>query len=65
MPNEKDSDRLRPTDEVGDEGGSPGELEVDRHTVTTGSESTSSIVPHETEEEERDRNKTRDDRPRP
>jgi len=65
MADEERRDRLRPTDEVGGEGGSPGDLDVDRQTVTTGSESTSSVVPHDVAEEERDRNKTRDDRPRP
>jgi hypothetical protein len=65
MADDKTRGRLRPTDEVGDEGGSPGDLEMDRQTVTTGSESTSSVVPHDMSEEERDRNKTRDDRPRP
>ena len=65
MANETKRDRPEPTDEVGSEGGSPGDVELDRKTVTNGRESTSSVVPHDVETEERDRNKTRDDRPSP
>jgi hypothetical protein len=61
-----DRERAGPTDEVGSEGGSPGELELNKkHVVTDGSESTSTVVPTVTEIEERDRNQTRDDRPEP
>jgi hypothetical protein len=35
--------RVDPTDEVGDEGGSTGEVELERTSVTTGSEGTSTV----------------------
>src|SRR3954469_19003432 len=37
-------EREEPTREVGDEGGSPGDLELERTTVVTGSEATSTVV---------------------
>ena len=59
-------ERTGPTDEVGSEGGTSGELELNKtHPVTRGSETTSTIVATDTEEEDRDRNRTRDDRPEP
>jgi hypothetical protein len=54
----------KPTDEVGSEGGSPGDLDLNHDEVLTGSESTQNAIPHETVTE-RDRQVTRDDRPRP
>jgi hypothetical protein len=53
-----------PTDEVGSEGGSPGDLDIDRDEVLTGSESTQNAIPEE-HVTERDRQVTRDDRPQP
>jgi hypothetical protein len=35
--------RSRPTREVGDEGGTPGDVELDRSAVTTGSEATATV----------------------
>jgi len=59
-------ERTGPTDDVGDEGGSPGEIELKRRNeVTHGSEATSTIESEPAAEEERDRQLTRDDRPRP
>ena len=59
-------ERTGPTDEVGSEGGTPGEIELNKtHSITKGSEATSTIAAAETDEEERDRNRTRDDRPEP
>jgi len=55
-----------PTDEVGSEGGSPGDIDLNkRHVVMFGSESTSTVASTVTDIEERDRNRTRDDRPEP
>jgi hypothetical protein len=55
-----------PTDEVGSEGGSPGDLALSKKDVVMhGSESTSTVAVTVTEIEERDRNRTRDDRPEP
>ncbi len=63
---EREREHAGPTDEVASEGGSPGDLELDkRHTPTRGREITSTISTTETDVEERDRNLTRDDRPRP
>ena len=64
----EDSDRERsgPTDEVGSEGGSPGDVELDTERVTTvGNEATSTITSEAREIRERDRQLTRDDRPAP
>jgi hypothetical protein len=55
----EDRQRTGPTDEVGDEGGGSGELEVERTPVMTGSESTSTAAPEATEIEERDRQHSR------
>jgi hypothetical protein len=38
-------ERARPTGEVGDEGGSPGDVELERSSVDTGSEATSTVEP--------------------
>jgi hypothetical protein len=63
---ENERERAGPTDEVGSEGGSSGDLELNRkHVVTEGSESTSTAATTITEVEERDRNQTRDDQPPP
>jgi len=64
----KDTDRERtgPTEEVASEGGSPGEIELNRkHTTMKGSESTAIVTADDELEEKRDRNLTRDDRKRP
>jgi len=61
-----DRERMGPTDEVGSEGGSPGDVDLNKtHPVTRGSEATSTVASAETDREERDRNRTRDDRPEP
>lgn len=66
MATNHDRERTGPTDEVGSEGGTPGDIDLNKkHVITGGSESTSTIGPTATEIEERDRNKTRDDRPEP
>ena len=66
MANESDRERTGPTDEVGSEGGGPGDLELDKkNVVTVGSEATSSVAGEEEEIAERDRQLTRDDRPAP
>jgi hypothetical protein len=65
MPDEE-RERTGPTEEVGSEGGSPGEIELDKiHSHLKGTEATSTVVAEDTEIVERDRNLTRDDRPRP
>jgi hypothetical protein len=56
---------MDPTDELGDEGGGTGDLEVERTTVTTGSEGTSSVVPNETDVDERQRDERGDGRDNP
>ena len=46
------------TDEVGDEGGGDGDVELDRTSVTTGSEATSTVSSSATKVEERHRDET-------
>lgn len=58
-------DRTGPTDEVGDEGGGSGDVEIDRTSITTGSEGTSSVVPKESSVEERRRDETGEGRRSP
>jgi hypothetical protein len=53
------------TDEVGDEGGGTGEVELKRTSVTTGSEATSTVVPSEPQIEERDRDESGEGRRSP
>ena len=66
MATEREREHEGPTEEVGSEGGSPGDLDVNQqHTITRGRESTSTVATTKTDVEERDRNLTRDDRPRP
>ena len=66
MNEDTDRERTGPTEEVASEGGSPGEIELNRkHTRLTGSDSTSIVAAEDELEEERDRNLTRDDRERP
>ena len=48
-----------PTEEVGDEGGGTGDLEIERTELTTGSESTSTVIAHDTQVEERRRDRDR------
>ena len=52
-------ERAKPTDEVGDEGGGPGEIELERTSILTGSESTSTAVEKETSVAEKDRQRER------
>ena len=66
MGDNSERERSGPTDEVGSEGGSPGDVELDtEHVTTVGNEATSTIAGDETEIRERDRQLTRDDRPAP
>ena len=59
-------ERSGPSDEVGSEGGSPGDLDVEREVETsTGSEKRQPVVPKKETLEERDRQLTRDGRPKP
>jgi len=52
-------ERTGPTDEVGDEGGAHGEIELERTSTLTGSEATTTAVPKETGVTEKDRQKER------
>ncbi|MCU1382337.1 MAG: hypothetical protein JWL71_1034 [Acidobacteria bacterium] len=52
-------ERSGPTDEVGGEGGGPGEIELERTSVLTGSEATTTAVPTETDVREKDRQRER------
>jgi hypothetical protein len=68
MPSEHEHDRTHsgPTDEVGSEGGSPGDIDVDRDAeILAGTELEQNVVPERESVKERDRNLTRDDRPDP
>jgi hypothetical protein len=65
MTDESKRERTGPTNEVGDEGGGPGDIEVDRTSITTGSEGTSSVVPKETTVVERRRDETGEGRRSP
>ena len=66
MSTEDERERTGPTDEVGSEGGSPGDIDLDRtDDVLVGSNATQNVVPADEHVHERDREKTRDDRPRP
>ena len=61
-----DRERTGPTEEVGSEGGSPGDIELDKkHAALKGSEAASTVASETTEVIERDRSLTRDDRPHP
>jgi hypothetical protein len=53
------------TDEVGDEGGGDGDVELDRSSVTTGSEATSTVSSSATNIEERHRDETGEGRRSP
>jgi hypothetical protein len=57
--------RSRSTREVGDEGGSPGEIEIDDATVTGGSEATSTVASTARAEQEIRRDETGDGRRTP
>ena len=66
MPQANDRTRRGPTDEVGSEGGSPGEIEIDRDAdVLAGSETTQNVVPAREHTEEHDHQLERDGRPTP
>ena len=66
MATERKHERTGPTDEVGSEGGSPGDVDLNKeHVITGGSESTSTVTTTVTDIEERDRQRTRDNRPPP
>lgn len=61
-----DRTRRGPTDEVGSEGGSPGEIEVDRDAENlTGTERDQNVRHGRDRVEERDHQSERDDRPAP
>jgi hypothetical protein len=62
---EEERERSGPTDEIGDEGGGPGDVELDRTSITTGSEGTSSVVTKEQTVEERRRDETGEGRRNP
>ena len=59
------SERTESTGEVGDEGGSPGDVELTRSSVTKGSEATSTVESSETDVEERRRDDTGEGRRSP
>ena len=65
MSDETRRPRSGTTDEVGDEGGGTGDVEVDRHTVTQGSEATSTVDSETTETIERHRDETGEGRRSP
>jgi len=65
MTEEQTRGRTRPTDEVGDEGGTPGDVELDRSAVTTGSEATSTVDAESGRVEERRRDETGEGRRSP
>jgi hypothetical protein len=52
-------ERTGPSDEVGDEGGGHGEVEVERTSTLTGSEATSTAVTKDTGVTEKDRQRER------
>jgi hypothetical protein len=58
MANEE-RERSRPTDEVGDEGGGPGEIELERSGALTGSEATTTAVPKDEDVRTKDRQRER------
>jgi len=63
---EQKREHIGPSDEVGSEGGSPGDVDVEREVETSaGSEKRQSVTPRKETVEERDHQLTRDDRPRP
>jgi hypothetical protein len=53
------------TDEVGDEGGGTGDVELRRTSLTTGSEATSTVVPSEDQIDERHHDETGEGRRSP
>ena len=65
MSDETRRPRSGTTDEVGDEGGGTGDVEVDRRTVTQGSEATSTVDSETTETIERHRDETGEGRRSP
>ena len=58
-------ERTGPTDEVGDEGGTPGDVEIDRGSIAGGSEATSTVDMKKTRIEERHRDETGEGRRSP
>jgi len=51
--NDSERQRARPTAEVGDEGGSPGDVELARDSIAAGSEATSTVDSTPTDKEVR------------
>ena len=63
---ERRREHTGPSDEVGSEGGSPGDLDVEREVeISAGTEKGQPVTPRKETVAERDRQLTRDDRPRP
>lgn len=54
MADSPEPERTDPTDEVGDEGGGSGDVQIEHTSVTTGSESTSTVVSRDTRVKERE-----------
>ena len=66
MADERERTHRGPTDEVGSEGGSPGEIEIDRETDTlTGTELEQNVSPAGEHVEKHDHQLERDGRPAP
>ena len=66
MADEREPTRRGPTDEVGSEGGSPGDIDIDREADTlTGTERGRNVAPATEHVEEHDHQLERDDRPAP
>ena len=66
MSQANDRTRRGPTDEVGSEGGSPGETDIDKDAdILTGTEQTQSVVSKREHTEEHDHQLERDGRPAP
>ena len=65
MSRDRDPERTKPTEEVGSEGGSPGDVELGRKDITTGSERTSTVSARVTREDERRHDETGEGRRTP
>jgi hypothetical protein len=65
METDPSPDGSAPADDVGDEGGGTGDVELDRTSVTTGSEATSTVEPQAGQVEERHHDETGEGRRSP